>query len=148
MRLPSAALLALAVWAPASAQTPEMIFRADPPPALSAFQWALASEGALLLAPDGDALRPARRAGPGVIETLPPALPIAFHGEEETRAAPLTAILSPLEIDPEGWVMEVRSGDVWVAAEWWFFDQMRFHRRVAPGAYETPELSDLRFRAR
>ena len=154
MRLSAALLAALAIAAPAPApaqtegQAPAMVFEADPPPPPTAFQWALAADGALLLAPDGDALRPARRAAPGLIETLPPALRIAFHGEDEVRAAPLSSIVSPLEIGPDGWIMEVRSGESWVAAEWWFFDQMRFHRRVAPGAYETPELSDLRFRAR
>lgn len=140
--------LACIAAAPVAAQAPAIVFRADPPPALTAFQWALSAEGALLLAPDGDALRPARRAGPGLIETRPPQLRIVFHGEDAERAAPLSGVVSPLEIGPDAWIMEVRAGDGWAPAEWWFFDQMRFHRRSAPGAYDTPDLADLRFRAR
>ena len=126
---------------------------ATPQQPYSVFQWALYSEGELLLVPFGDHYYPARRRDSGVIETHPVKLPIEFHHDFDGDGAPtamsLTKVLSPFDVSPDGWVLE-RLGETgaWTPVASFRFHDMHFYALDTPGAFETVANDRIRFRRR
>lgn len=131
---------------------PATLTLAPPPPPLSPFQWALRSGGGLLLVPDGDVLYPARRVGEGVIETLPLGLEVEHHRDGTVRTVALHTILSPFEIAPADWLMQIadpaeaeEAKPAWRTVDWRVFDGEFFYHRVSPGSLEAVLPEDIRF---
>jgi len=148
----TAAIFALALTAaPASAQSLE-IKEPTPPPPLTEFQWALQSEGGLLLVPVDGRLYPAKRDGAGVIETMPLQLSIALHGAQEDEETPdavaLSDVRSPFEIAPHEWILQRRTEEGWIAAASFHFYDGAFYALFEPGSFERVAPATYRFISR
>ena len=125
-----------------------------PQRAYTSFQWALYTDGTLLLAPrDETYYYPAEHAGEGVIETRPVQIKVAFHrnigGDSNRTAVNLRSVRSPREVQPERWVMEYRNSDgSWSPAETFHFHGMQFYALKTPGKFTHVKRENVRFRRR
>ncbi len=116
---------------------------------LSLFQWALKTDGSLLLVPGEDGrLYPARRSEAGVIETLPIKIAVELYHDGSTRTLPLADIRAPQEITATGWILERRDGESWRPLAAMHFHDTTFYGQDAPGPFEPYALEDIRLSPR
>jgi len=151
MRAP-AAIVCLAAMLALAARADEPALptgAADPPPAMTEFQWAIYSGGALVLVPVEGHIYPARRTGEAVIETLPVQIPVALHSDGRELAVPVRALRSPFEMLDDAWIMEIKTEDGgWRPIGPIHFHASSFYVQTEPGRFDAVGSDEIRFRAR
>ncbi len=127
---------------------PDTLRKREPAPPLTAFQWSLVHGRTIMLVEHDGHAYPARMAEGGVLESDPPQVVIAMYREDKTRRVALRRLLSPLNLDARGWILERRTDSGWMPAETFHFDQRYFYARTAPGTFERMNMAEIRFTPR
>lgn len=115
---------------------------------LSEFQWALMSQGSLLLYQRDSQLLPASAAGSGVLESIPLKIQIQRYSDNQTITVPLATVLSPYQVTPREWQLEFQRDGKWLIASSYQFKEGRFVVDIAGTTETLYELKFIRFTKR
>lgn len=101
-----------------------------------------------MLVPKDGWFYPARQAEPGILESDPPKIVVSLYGQDDARRIALNRVKSPLALTPRAWIMQRETGNGWITAETFHFDQRYFYARTAPGTFERVDMAAIRFKPR
>ena len=112
---------------------------------LTEFQWSLMSQGSLVLYQDNARLLPARTTGSGVLESITLKIQIQPYAQQHTLTVPLITILSPYQVHPDEWRLELQHDNRWVEAASFRFSEGRFVAEINGESATLYELNRVRF---